>query len=232
MSFLRKISTRSCSSLREARSCQDYLSVCQNSTISLSSLAFRGTFYEFQAKEAMETHLHLTDLVRVGGAGDNGVDLFGKWDFARLCNLKQLPQGQHPVNALVQCKNYASKIKPNVVRELAGAYEYHTNRTRSTTVPTFMFLVSPLGLTKLAQTQMDISFVPIVHVRISPMTREISGEGNEDFLVQNWGSYTFGPVYMNEMAKTVAKDVIKHHNESGNGLNPLYKKIGRQIIVN
>lgn len=170
---------------------------------------FRGTFYEFQAKEALERYLYLTDLRRVGGAGDNGVDLIGKWNLSRF---QKFSADGLPVDAaidvsrhapvLIQCKNYSSKIKPSVIRELAGSHEYHVNGSidRMTT-PTFMFLVSPLPLTKNAQAQMDTSLVPIIHVRISPMTREISGTAQDDYLVENWQMYAFGPVYMNNTAR-------------------------------
>lgn len=170
---------------------------------------FRGTFYEFQAKEALERYLHLTDLRRVGGAGDNGVDLIGKWNLSRF---QKFTEDGQPVNTaidishnapvLIQCKNYSTKIKPSVIRELAGSHEYHVNgNTDRLKTPTFMFLVSPLPLTKNAQAQMDTSFVPIIHVRISPMTREISGKAQDDYLVENWQIYAFGPVYMNNTAR-------------------------------
>lgn len=199
------------SALKRAQSCQDYLTVCQGSMISLSSRVFRGTFYEFQAKEALLKHLNLYNLTRVGGAGDNGIDLIGQWDLSKFRESKMSLdlQNRHvdtatDIRVLIQCKNYATKIKASIIRELAGVHEFHVNGDSiGLTLPTFMFLVSPLPLTKQALAQMDTSSVPLIHVRIAPMTREISGLKNDDYLVQNWQNYSFGPLYMNSTARTL-----------------------------
>lgn len=205
----------------QAQSCQEYLTYCQKANIRLSSRLFRGTFYEFQAKEALERHLHLSGLARVGGAGDNGIDLLGRWDLRCFQNPSssadspaQMPcdaSGKVPV--LIQCKNHATKIKASVIRELAGVHEYHVNGSLKSAVPTFMFLVSPLPLTKQAGVQMDTSQVPLIHVRISPMTRERSVRAEDAFLVLNWRNYTFGPAYMNNTARTLLLGLLveKHH---------------------
>lgn len=174
--------------------------------ISLSSRIFRGTFYEFQVKEALTRHLKLKDLTRVGGAGDNGIDIFGKWQLSQLKGHGSLSSKRPELHVLIQCKNYASKIKPLTIRELAGAHDFHTNCHVSNLSPIVMFLVSPSPLTKLALAQMDTSSVPLVHVRLSPMKREVSGIENEDYLIKNWSAYFLGPIYMNEAAQAVLQD--------------------------
>lgn len=208
LSFVRR-----CSSLKEAQSCQDYLTVCLKSMISLSSRVFRGTFYEFQAKEALERHLNLCNLSRVGGAGDNGIDLLGKWDLKKFKRKKKnaslskelnLIDRKSEIRVLIQCKNHATKIKASIIRELAGVHEFHVNgNPLKSAFPTFMFLVSPLPLTKQALAQLDTSSVPLIHVRMTSMTREISGLQNDDYLVENWQNYSIGPIYMNHTARNL-----------------------------
>lgn len=202
---------RRCSTLKEAQSCQDYLTVCLKSMISLSSRVFRGTFYEFQAKEALERHLNLCNLSRVGGAGDNGIDLLGKWDLSKFKRKRKNALASNnridrdsEIRVLIQCKNHATKIKASIIRELAGVHEFHVNgNPLKSAFPTFMFLVSPLPLTKQALAQLDTSSVPLIHVRMTSMSREISGLKNDDYLVENWQNYSIGPIYMNNTARTL-----------------------------
>lgn len=74
--------------LRALRTCQDYLKYCMVHKLPLHGNNFDGTLYEFWAKQALASHLGLSGVRRVGGSGDNGLDLHGSWDLSRF-----LPKG-------------------------------------------------------------------------------------------------------------------------------------------
>lgn len=190
----------------------------------LDSAMFRGTLYEFLTKEKLENTMNCHNMVRVGGAGDNGVDLIGKWNLreydidertkasSKLILLKSRPSAsalpsidlENDIIALVQCKNYASRIKASTIRELAGIYEYHV-RTKMDTMRVFFFLVSPYPLTKQAQAQVDTSKVPIIHMKLLPMEKNLEKgsetDGPEDiYRIKYWSSGGFKTFYINKIA--------------------------------
>ncbi|GEQ70491.1 hypothetical protein JCM33374_g4169 [Metschnikowia sp. JCM 33374] len=81
--MLRSYTFRRCvSTLKEVQSCQEYLDFCHNRGTALSGTVFRGTLYELTVKNLLEKSLNCFNLVRTGGAGDNGLDLFGRWNLA------------------------------------------------------------------------------------------------------------------------------------------------------
>lgn len=211
-------------SLREVSSCSDYLDYCRANHVLLDSAMFRGTLYEFLTKEKLESTMSCHNMVRVGGAGDNGVDLIGKWNLgeydmdertkasSKLILLKSRPSASAPASidlendiiALVQCKNYASKIKASTIRELAGIYEYHV-RTKIDTMRVFFFLVSPYPLTKQAQAQVDTSRVPIIHMKLLPMMENLEKGSEKDdpddmYSIKYWTTGGIKTFYMNKVA--------------------------------
>lgn len=160
-------------------------------------------------------------MTRVGGAGDNGIDLMGRWNLAQydtqinktkriastLLLLKTRATAakpaqinlEHDIVALVQCKNYASKIKASTIRELAGIYEYHV-KTKLDTMRVFFFLVSPFPLTKQAQSQVDTSKVPIIHVKLQPMVLGSQVDESQRYVIENYELGDLGSLYMNPVA--------------------------------
>lgn len=196
--------------------------MCRGKRNFLLSPQFRGTFYELAAIDVLSSHLGFTGLVRVGGSGDNGLDLVGTWDLSRFLEVAEgtkLPRGsllllaqktpsfdfRHHVNVLVQCKNSLSKIKATIVRELAGIREYHTNMKSALEVSTnFMVLVSSLPLTLQAQVQMQMSNVPMLHTRMIPSEKTIEN-GENDYDLSNWKSASLQSVYINPPALRLLK---------------------------
>lgn len=229
--LFRRFNYRLFLSLREVRTCSEYLEYCRVNQLPVDSAIFRGTLYEFSTKEKLESIMNCRRMVRVGGAGDHGVDLIGNWNLSeydvdetakltsRLLLLKSKLGGsslpllnlEDDIIALVQCKNYASRIKASTIRELAGIYEYHV-KTKLDTMRVFFFLVSPYPLTKQAQVQMDTSKVPIVHIKLLAMNLDGIAIGNventeletseEKYQIERWSKGSFKAAYMN---KTAAK---------------------------
>lgn len=207
--------------LRGVQSCLGYLEYCKYNEVLVDSATFRGTLYEFLAKDHLESVMNCYSMNRVGGAGDNGVDLLGRWNLAhydtepngakrpssKLLLLKARATVTRPpqinlesdVIALVQCKNYATRIKAATIRELAGIYEYHV-KTKIDSMRVFFFLVSPFPLTKQAQSQVDSSKVPIIHIKLQPMVLEAQVKDDERYLIKNWTEGDLGTVYINPVA--------------------------------
>lgn len=218
-------------SLRDVQTCRGYLEYCQTNQLLVDSALFRGTLYEFQAKEALEQTMNCKAMVRVGGAGDNGVDLMGRWNLARfgtetltkvsskllLLKTRVSTAGQahisleHDVIALVQCKNYATRIKAATIRELAGIYEYHV-KTKLDAMRVFFFLVSPFPLTKQAQAQVDTSKVAIIHLKLAPMSMKPDLEEHDPYLVENWARGPLGAAYINPAAAKLLQGIpVREH---------------------
>ncbi|KAH9908711.1 hypothetical protein F4778DRAFT_360508 [Xylariomycetidae sp. FL2044] len=90
-----------------------YLAYAARTGLDTSSRTYVGTHYEYAVAAAL-TPLGF-ELRRVGGAGDNGIDLLGRW---------RVPSSLGPLPVLLQCK-YAGErtgVRPSAVRELEGAF--------------------------------------------------------------------------------------------------------------
>lgn len=68
------------STLSQCRAPSDYLKQCQLSESSHTSTVFRGTLYEIHTMSVFERLFNCRNLVNVGGAYDNGLDLIGSWN--------------------------------------------------------------------------------------------------------------------------------------------------------
>ncbi|WEJ95247.1 Required for respiratory growth protein 7, mitochondrial [Yamadazyma tenuis] len=77
------------SSLSQVKNCEQYLQHCHTNNVSFTSTVFRGTLYEYASKAFLEDKLKCFDLVRKGGAFDNGIDLVGKWDLSHFFKLNE-----------------------------------------------------------------------------------------------------------------------------------------------
>lgn len=71
---------RTSSTTQNIQDVQSYLDYCKINDNSLESTSFRGTLYELATKSFLQKKLGCHSLVHAGGAYDNGVDLYGKWD--------------------------------------------------------------------------------------------------------------------------------------------------------
>lgn len=232
---------RGISTLKEVQSCQEYLDFCRLRGTPLHGTVFRGTLYELTTKQILEQSLGCFNLVRSGGAGDNGLDLYGRWNLEPY----HVPPLDDPVHSakpakppasslllvckpysarksavdlaqdvvvLVQCKNHKLKIAANTIRELAGIREFHINmRSQTDRRKTFMVLVSPFPMTKQAQKQMDTSDVPMFHAQVSPLEPPLN-PGAGDYILGNWTGGILGPVYLNFTARLLLRGLtVERH---------------------
>lgn len=209
------------------QSCEAYLKHCIDKNLNLSSTVFRGTLYELTVKETLQRSLGCFSLQHVGGAGDNGVDLMGRWDLLQYLP-KPAPDADNIANTaspagllslchpytkrkrpvdlasdivvLVQCKYSLQRIKASVVRELAGIREFHiSKRLLVQAKTTFMLLALPLPMTRQARVQMDCSHVPMVHASIAPRERRNFQE--DDYALESWPGGHLKSVYLNVAAR-------------------------------
>lgn len=99
---------------------------------SILSTVHRGTAFEKRSLRLLEKHLSMS-LQRVGGKSDGGIDLQGWWwlpapSSSYASNHKPDSRDapsihdveRRRIRVLAQCKATATKLSPNVVRELEG----------------------------------------------------------------------------------------------------------------
>lgn len=87
-----------------------FITYARKSGLDENSTVYVGTLYEYLCLDALKRFGF--SLERVGGRGDEGVDLIGTW---------KLPSEEVPLSAIVQCKALKLKAGPVLVRELEGA---------------------------------------------------------------------------------------------------------------
>ncbi|KAK9893452.1 hypothetical protein P389DRAFT_111384 [Cystobasidium minutum MCA 4210] len=83
-------------------------------TVPSTSNVGKGRLYEHSCKSFLESTLAM-QLTVCGGAGDQGVDLRGRWQLDVLHDI------------LVQCKHYKQKLGPAAIREMEGTASYYTS---------------------------------------------------------------------------------------------------------
>ncbi|PVH17678.1 uncharacterized protein CXQ87_000571 [Candidozyma duobushaemuli] len=219
---------RSC--VRDIQTSKDYLEYVRINDKDVTTTIFRGTLYELYAKEFLEKRLNCYDMTRVGGAGDNGVDVFGKWNLntywkalSDVQKLKKYPRTsiltaskqyndaidseatriidlESSIQVFVQCKNYKKRIQPATIREIAGVYDFHA-KTALDRMKSFFFLLSPFPLTKQAHRQFDTSPVPLLHLKIPSSPVEYVDEDDES--VDSFGEPA--PIYINQKARKLLR---------------------------
>ncbi|KAK6198534.1 uncharacterized protein RJT21DRAFT_115492 [Scheffersomyces amazonensis] len=224
--FKRKYSEISVSSIQD---CQDYLNYCKNNEIDLNSAVFRGTLYELFSLKVLQNHLNGRNLIKVGGAYDNGIDILGKWDLQafydkvsqsekdkliKIPSTSLLKQSnvfdgsislKNDITILVQCKNSVQKMTAKIIRELSGIYHYHigSQKNLKRAIAThYLFLASPTRLTPQAIKQLDQSPIPIIHMRLDPLVLNQVDADTDRYLLQNWNEGgKLHSVYLNIMAR-------------------------------
>lgn len=211
------------SKVSEAQNCQNYLAYCKSKDVSVTSTVFRGTLYELVVKSYLEQIFHCEHLIRNGGAYDQGVDIFGKWNLEKYyhnarkkvhkmsvlynCieyrNNHRLPVTKQTYaldqsNILVQCKNHDKKMTAATIRELSGVFN-HKIRRKAEKTRTFAFLVSPYPLTEQAQMEVDTSSHSIVHLKIAP--KELIPSAEDPYDLNNWQGDKLHSIYLNKFAR-------------------------------
>lgn len=88
-----------------------FLSYAERTGLEKKSTVFVGTHYEYTV--ALSLSRYGFALKRVGGQSDYGTDLLGTWT---------PPGSSQTLRVLVQCKAGTSRVGPNFIRELEGAF--------------------------------------------------------------------------------------------------------------
>lgn len=112
-----------------------FLKYASRIDLNIQSTTYVGTHYEYTVKSVFEG-LGMS-LKRMGGKSDYGIDILGTWS---------LPSAPQPLKVLIQCKALAEKVRPQVARELEGAFVGAPRGWRGSGV--LGFLVSPRPATK------------------------------------------------------------------------------------
>ncbi|KAF7901147.1 hypothetical protein EAF00_003368 [Botryotinia globosa] len=128
-----------------------FLEYASRNNMDTGSTTYVGTHYEYMVKQALE-RLGMS-LRQVGGRSDCGIDLLGTWS---------LPTAAQPLKVLIQCKAFASKMKPAQARELEGTFVGAPQGWRTSSV--MAFLVSQQAATKGVREALGRSQWPMGYV--------------------------------------------------------------------
>ncbi|TNY17475.1 hypothetical protein DMC30DRAFT_106692 [Rhodotorula diobovata] len=147
------------------------------STVALGT-AFERATASYLAHAAQ---FRLESLVRVGGAGDKGVDLRGRWQPAPLLDSPASSQQSPHLSSdtaypvIVQCKAEATAVGPSTVRELEGTLVSQPQPRRASSQPTTALapphigvLVALRGFTAAAARHARASTLPLALVHLEP----------------------------------------------------------------
>ncbi|GAA5836941.1 hypothetical protein JCM9279_007708 [Rhodotorula babjevae] len=145
------------------------------STVALGTAYERATA-SFLAQAPQYT---LQGIVRVGGKGDQGIDLRARWHLASSPSSHPLP---YPV--IVQCKAESSPVGPATVRELEGtlAAQHPSPSSPSTapSVPHIALLVALSGFTEAAIRHARSSTRPLALLHLEPVPVPGTGAGGDE----------------------------------------------------
>ncbi|KAL6449666.1 RRG7 Required for respiratory growth protein 7 [Candida maltosa Xu316] len=232
-------------SFTELQTRQQYLDYCHKNNVDTESHVFKGTFYEVHVREFLEREFFCKNLVRVGGAYDQGIDIIGNWNLLRYYNdeslssrinaksiLKSAKESrlntskrpislENDINVLVQCKNLRTKPSTKIIRELVGmaSFQQPNNKTNNT----FIFIVTPLPGTPAACAQIEATHIPVIHLILRPLMNF----NKNDVSYFNADSWTNGghleSVYMNIAARSRLSglNIEDHVKYLIKGINPL-----------
>lgn len=113
-----------------------FLAYADRVSLPETSTTYVGTRYEYTVQSTLRRFGF--DLERIGGRDDAGIDLVGTW---------HLPGRElAPIRIIIQCKALRTKLGPNLVRELEGAFRHSPLGWR--TSEKVAILVSPREATK------------------------------------------------------------------------------------
>ncbi|KAF9890714.1 hypothetical protein FE257_005580 [Aspergillus nanangensis] len=134
-----------------------FLTHASRTSLPQTTTTYIGTHYEYIVQQTLRRSAFL--LSRTGGRLDAGIDLLGTW---------HLPQHEHPVRTIVQCKSLKAKAGPNIVRELEGTFHQAPVgwRTRNNS-HTLGVLVSPRETTKGVRDALARSSYPLMWMMVT-----------------------------------------------------------------
>ncbi|CAI5756214.1 unnamed protein product [Candida verbasci] len=197
---------------------QEYLTHCLING-NLNSTVFKGTLYELYVKSYLESNFHCFDLIKIGGANDNGADIIGRWNLlpfyeeikheeigklpvgasllktsieSKYFNCARTQTSLSDINLVVQCKNHKGKLGPMYIRE-AGIVLNHLKYPKNSS---FMFIVSPNNLSTKAIDQMNNTQSALIHLSITPLTCE-----NHSKDLKKWKGGNLSSIYINNYAR-------------------------------
>jgi hypothetical protein len=113
-----------------------FFSYAKQTALQEMTTTYVGTRYEYTVLSTLRRFAF--DLERIGGRDDAGIDLVGTWHVPG----RELA----PFRVIVQCKALKTKLGPNLVRELEGAFRHSPVGWR--TSDKVAILVSPREATK------------------------------------------------------------------------------------
>lgn len=177
--------------------CQQYLSYCSKNSINTGSTVFRGTLYELHVKAFFEKYLNCENLIKNGGAYDNGVDIIGKWNLSPFYNerereyeydtkpiklssksiLKYSQESKfniasNPISLIndIQVLIQCKNVKKKPDAKIIRELSGILDFHKFNKKSTFMFIVTPYPCTPQAVVQLDTTNHAIIHFMISPLT--------------------------------------------------------------
>jgi Protein of unknown function (DUF2034) len=131
------------------RDLPSFLSYTKRTALPETTTTFVGTRYEYTVQSTLRRFAF--DLERIGGRDDAGIDLVGTW---------HVPGREYaPIRIVAQCKALRTKLGPNLVRELEGAFRHSPIGWR--TSEKLGLLVSPREATKGVRDTLTRSTYPL-----------------------------------------------------------------------
>lgn len=169
----------------------------QNQEISQSTV-FQGTLYELTVMRELSEKLNMSQLQKVGGSHDRGVDIRGQWplnylfgqvnkvvsldDVPKRCKIhgttlkplrRKIDENDgklDPLKALVQCKAFSdSKVSPREFRELVGTFASLVPDSQRN--HSIIMMSSPNLLTRDGLSLINTIKVPLIYLRIEMLQR-------------------------------------------------------------
>ncbi|KAG7663794.1 RRG7 [[Candida] subhashii] len=219
--FIQTVRHNSSLTSSQIQNIQQFLEYAAKNGLDSKSTVFNGTIYELYVKQFLEKGFHCTEMIKVGGKGDEGVDLIGKWDLSYFHKKSiELFPGSKPgdesilnrvtptnesnsdlsdINVLVQCKNSKSKLKPNLIKELTGIFYFHRHDPKNT----FMFIVSPHLLTTAALRSFEATDCPMIHIQVSSLYNHT----DDVYDLTKYHGGIFSGLYLNTSARKLLSGI-------------------------
>lgn len=178
----------------------------------IGSTVFQGTLYESVLMREISQKLCMTNLERIGGAHDGGVDIVGTWPVNKIYDATtallgasdiEIPKRStvngtrliplinkfrendqvDPLKVLVQCKAFkASKVTPKELRELVGTFTSMVPNSEKD--KTIIMMCSPHLLTKDGLKLINNIRLPLIYLRVE-LLRYIDDQNKFD--IENSG---------------------------------------------
>lgn len=135
-----------------------------------ASTTFRGTSFEIKAQSLLQSHLSMS-MTRVGGSGDDGIDLQGWWWLPSQLKLKRrLESGtdHQRFRVLAQCKAEKKTFGSKYVREMEGVLSRFMHTKPPPAFPFVALLISESAFTPPTLKRAMSSTVPFLLIHLPP----------------------------------------------------------------